>query len=78
MQLNPDKIDDATLALLWLNMDETGSAWKTFSWNATDRLHEKELISNPIGKAKSVGLSEEGARRGEMLARKLFARDSAE
>ncbi len=31
MQLDPDKIDDATLALLWLNMDETGSAWKTFS-----------------------------------------------
>jgi hypothetical protein len=33
-------------------------------------LHEKGYISNPIGKAKSVGLSEEGLRK----AKELFER----
>ena len=77
MELDTDKIDDATLALLWLNRHETGMAWKTFSWAATDRLHGKGLISDPVGKAKSIGLSEEAERRGERLARELFAKDSA-
>ena len=77
MELDTDKIDDATLALLWLNWHETGMAWKTFSWSATDRLHEKGLISNPVGKAKSVGLSEEAERRGERLAREWFGKGSA-
>jgi hypothetical protein len=30
-----------------------------------DRLHEKGLISDPVGKAKSVVFSEEGLRRSE-------------
>lgn len=39
-----------------------------------ERLHEKGLISDPVGKAKSVVFSEEGQRRSEALFRELFGR----
>jgi hypothetical protein len=29
--------------------------WKSFDWNAMNRLHEKGFISNPVRKAKSGG-----------------------
>ena len=32
--------------------------WKTFDWEAMNRLYEKGLISNPVGKAKSVELTD--------------------
>lgn len=75
MKPNPDKIDDAVLALLHLtsfreNKDELARAWKGHDWEAMNRLHAKGLISDPVGKAKSVVLSEVGEQR----ARELFAR----
>lgn len=33
-----DKIDDAVLALLWLTVHAEGRAWKSFDWDAMDRL----------------------------------------
>ena len=71
MQFDQNKVDEATLALLWLVMekDKYGTrAWKGFDWDTMNRLHEKGFISNPIGKAKSVFVTEEG----EKLARELF------
>jgi hypothetical protein len=50
------------------------SAWKGHDWDALDRLHQKGYISNPIGKAKSVGLTPEGQVRAEALFRKLFGK----
>jgi len=55
-----DRVDDAVLALLYLNLRHSGSAWKGFDWNAMNRLFEKDLISNPVSKNKSVALSAEG------------------
>jgi hypothetical protein len=58
-----EKIDELTLALLYLVTDErTGRAWKSFDWDTMDRLHSKGLISNPQRKRKSVILSEEAQR----------------
>jgi len=37
-----------------------------------NRLHEKGLISNPISKAKSVAMSEEGFKKAEELFKKHF------
>jgi Mn-dependent DtxR family transcriptional regulator len=37
-----------------------------------NRLHEKGLISNPISKAKSVAMSEEGFKKAEKLFKKHF------
>ena len=62
-----------TLALLRLVMwDEEpgGRAWKGFDWDSLDRLHEKGYISDPKGKAKSVGVTPEGVRKAEELFRR--------
>jgi len=37
-----------------------------------ERLHAKDLIFDPVGKAKSVVLTEEGRRRCEALFFELF------
>lgn len=74
MDIDTDRIDDAVLALLRLGLHEDGRVWKSFDWEAMNRLHEKGFISDPVGKAKSVVLSEEGERRSEQLFLQLFAR----
>lgn len=71
--LRTKEIDEAVLALLYLNaFDDHGltRAWKTFDWDAMDRLYEKGLIDNPKSKAKSVPLTPTGVT----LARESFQR----
>ncbi len=75
MEYDKDKVDDMTLALLRLAMfaDRYGlRAWKGFDWDTLDRLCEKGYISNPKGKAKSVAVTEEGAKRAEELFQRHF------
>ena len=72
MAINTDRIDEAVLALLYLGLHDHGRAWKGFDWDAMNRLHEKGMISNPVSKAKSVVLTEEGEREAERLFNKLF------
>jgi hypothetical protein len=72
MDIDLDRIDEAVLALLFLGRHEGVRAWKSFDWDAMERLHSKGLISNPIGKAKSVTFTDEGLRQAESLFRKLF------
>ena len=67
MELDKAKIDDAVLALLLLGMHDNVRAWKSFDWDAMERLHEQGYISNPRGKAKSVVFTDEGLRRAEQL-----------
>jgi hypothetical protein len=77
MDIDTDKIDDAVLALLHLTRcdDKFGAAaWKSHDWDALNRLHEKGYIDNPVSKAKSVRLTEEGRARAEELFRKLFGK----
>jgi hypothetical protein len=73
MEFDTEKIDEAVLALLYLTL-HGDRAWKSFDWNAMNRLHEKGFISNPVGKAKSVRLTEEGLRESERLFTKLFVK----
>jgi hypothetical protein len=72
MEIDKDKIDDAILALLYLTLDRDGRAWKGFDWSAMNRLHEKGLIGDPVSKAKSVWLTNEGIARSEQLFREMF------
>ncbi len=72
MNLDPDKIDNAVLALLLLGLHDGVRTWKGFDWEAMNRLHEKGFISNPLGKAKSVVLTEEGLAQSRKLAEELF------
>jgi hypothetical protein len=72
--IDPDKIDDAVLALLLLGLHDECRAWKGHDWGALDRLHQKGYISNPASKARSVVFTDEGLREAERLFNKFFAR----
>ena len=78
MDFDEDKIDEYTLALLYLVTHERheglgARAWKGFDWDTLNRLHEKGYIANPVGRAKSVGMSEEGFLRAKELFEQHFA-----
>jgi hypothetical protein len=72
MEYDRDKVDEVVLALMYLTLHGDGRAWKGFDWDALNRLHEKGLIGNPVSKAKSVVLTEEGEQECERLFRKHF------
>jgi hypothetical protein len=74
MELDTDKIDEAVLALLLLGLHDQTRVWKSFDWEAMNRLHEKGFITDPRSKALSVLLTEEGMARAEELLVKLFAK----
>jgi hypothetical protein len=79
MDYDRNKVDEMVLALLTLTMMKDGSgvrAWKGHDWEALDRPHTQGYISDPKRKAKSVVLSEEGARRAQDLFAQHFARKS--
>ena len=78
--LKNDRIDEAVLALLYLNICERdrfggARAWKSLDWDAMDRLHNSDLISDPATKAKSVWLTDEGLARAEVACQRLFKDD---
>jgi hypothetical protein len=73
MDIDTDRIDAAVLALLLLGLHDGSRVWKTFDWDARNRLHDKRMISDPVGKAKSVVLTEEGQRAAERLFQEMFA-----
>jgi hypothetical protein len=76
MEYDQDKVDEMTLALLWLtSFKDPGGvrAWKGQHWDTMERLHSKGYISDPKNKAKSVVLSEEGEKRSKELFVKHFA-----
>jgi hypothetical protein len=74
MELDTDKIDQAALALLALGRHEGYRVWKSFDWEVMGRLHAKGYIADPVSKAKSVVLTEDGARESERLLQALFTR----
>jgi hypothetical protein len=74
MELDTDKIDQAVLALLTLGLHEEYRVWKAFDWEVMGRLHEKGYITDPVGKAKSVLFTEDGARESQRLLQLLFGR----
>ncbi len=79
MEYNENKVDEMVLALLHLTTfeDRYGlRAWKGHDWDTLDRLHEKGYISDPKGKAKSVVVTEDGARRSSELFKSYFGMES--
>jgi len=77
MEYDRDKVDELTLALLYLVMWQRqegygARAWKGFDWDTLDRLHEKGWITDPKKKAKSVGVTEAGFKKAETAFRKHF------
>jgi predicted transcriptional regulator len=80
MKIDREKFDEIVLALLFHNSwrKEFGEisvfrAWKSLDWDALERLHKKDLISSPQGKAKSVVLTDEGYVLAQQMYEKHFA-----
>ena len=74
--MNNEKIDEAVLALLYVGAHENDKrSWKSFDWDAMERLHEKGYISNPAGRAKSVAFTDEGWERSREAFQRLFCND---
>ena len=74
MDYDADKVDEAVLALLYLTLHDGARTWKSFDWEAMNRLYEKGYISNPVSKTKSVVFTEEGLREAEKLFQQLFGK----
>ena len=78
MAIDWEKVDEVTMALLKLtSFTEHGytRSWKGHDWDVMNRLHQKGWIHDPVGKAKSVVLTEEGIRQAEALFEKHFGAD---
>ena len=67
MAIDEQKIDEAVLALLYLTLHDGRRAWKGFDWDALNRLHEKGFIEDPVGKTKSVVLTDTGLAEAKRL-----------
>jgi hypothetical protein len=74
VEIDTDKIDEAVLALLYLTLHDGFRAWKGHDWDTLDRLHRRGMIYDPVGKAKSVALTDAGLAESERLFRELFAK----
>jgi hypothetical protein len=77
MDYDQSKVDEMLLALMHLtSFGDQGvtRSWKGYDWDAMNRLHAAGLISDPVSKAKSVMLSEEGAKRSRELFAKHFSK----
>jgi hypothetical protein len=77
MEIDKEKVDEITLALLYLttSKDKYGlRAWKSHDWDVLNRLHESGYIRDPVSKAKSVMLTDEGAERSKLLFEKHFTK----
>jgi Domain of unknown function (DUF6429) len=77
MEIDTERVDAAVLALLLLGLHDGGRVWKGFDWDALDRLHRKGFISDSVGKAKSVVLTEAGEREAERLFAEMFTAQRA-
>ena len=75
--LDHDKPAEAALAILALTAFSSGHesrAWKGLAWNVLDPLHRRGWIEDPVGKAKSVVLTEAGERLAPALLARHFAK----
>ena len=80
-ELDQEKLAEAALAILSLTAfkdhgDER--AWKGLDWDLMNLLHEKGWIQDPVSKAKSVVLTEEGARLASQFLDQYFTKSSAQ
>ena len=73
MTYDRDRAGDLVLALMQLGLHDGARTWKGYDWDILGYLHERGYISNPVGKAKSVALSEEGEARSREMFDKYLA-----
>ena len=76
-ELDADKLAEVALALLSLTL-HGGRVWKALDWNLMNLLYEKGWISDPVSKAKSVFLAEEGESLARSSLPKHFDRPASQ
>ena len=79
MEIDKAKVDEFTLALLYLTTfkDRSGlRAWKGHDWEVMDRLFTKGYLSDPKSKAKSVMLTDKGYAKAKQLFEAKYAKKS--
>jgi hypothetical protein len=77
MNIDQERLEQTVLALLHLTSFKVHHrlrAWKGHDWEVMNVLYEKGYISDPASKAKSVALTEEGAKLSKELFERLFAK----
>jgi Domain of unknown function (DUF6429) len=74
---DPEKIADATLALLGAFEFDNGRAWKGHDFDVMNRLHADGMISDPRNRNQSVRLTPEGLARAKALADAWFGASAA-
>ena len=75
--LDKEKLAEAALAILSLSgFKDVGGirAWKGMDWDLMGILFEKGWISDPVGKQKSVYLTDEGAKLAEQFLERHFGK----
>lgn len=78
MEIDKEKIDKAVLALLQLTLHDGCRAWKGMDFEVMNRLHEKGFIRNPVGRQKSVVLTEQGLSESNKLFTELFSKQKVQ
>jgi hypothetical protein len=58
--VDESKVDDTVLALLWLTFHDERRVLEGLKWDTLARLDEKGMIGDPVGRTKSVVLTDEG------------------
>ena len=74
MEFDTEKLDDAALAILSQTLHDGNRVWKGIDWDISDRLHEKGLIENPVGRTKSIVMTEDGLARAKEVLATMFAK----
>jgi len=77
MKYDQDKVDEMTLALLYLVTTERqeglgARAWKGFDGETMSRLHGKGWIEEPKSKEITLHVTEDGFKKSEQLFLKHF------
>jgi hypothetical protein len=73
--IDQDKLAEAALAILSLGTWSDGPvtrAWKGVDWDVMELLHQRGWIGDPVGKQKSVILTEQGISAAESFMEKHF------
>ena len=73
--IDQDKLAEAALAILSLGSWKDHSvtrAWKGMDWDLMGTLHNKGWIGDPVGKQKSVILTDEGVLAAQAFMSKHF------
>jgi hypothetical protein len=76
-EIDQEKLAEVALAILSLSAwdEEYGTrAWKGMDWDLLGLLYQKEWISDPVGKQKSVVLTEQGVALAESYLDKHFGK----